>query len=417
MKISIFILYVCSFVFIYNVPFTGSPLSGSKLMIIFMAAWLFIRSRKIVFTKKLIKIVAWMIVLLFYSLANVFLQRTGDFALVYAEILFILNHILGCVLLVNLLQTMGKSQVKDILHMLVVISFVQSIIIILSMLISPFNTFISRIAFIEGRDNLQLRYGFARGYGLAASVTYDLAVCQAFAIIFIPYLIQKTKNSRMKMFYILSSFPILFSILTLGRTGLIGVGLALIYIFRESIKMRSKLIKNLLYVIGLFMIISIVFLINTDSALISSMKTYVFEGFDTLFTTGKFQTHTWTNLMNMWNKIYDFSLKTWIVGDARYTDGARYYMRTDIGVMRDILYFGIIGCVLLVVEYLVIYKTIKNNAPDRQFVFMIQLIFIFLMVAHFKGEFLLACGTGICMVLVIALVQYPIKNREGYGKN
>ena len=95
----------------------------------------------------------------------------------------------------------------------------------------------------------------------------------------------------------------------------------------------------------------------------------------------------------------------------------RYYMRTDIGVMRDILYFGIIGCVLLVVEYLVIYKTIKNNAPDRQFVFMIQLIFIFLMVAHFKGEFLLACGTGICMVLVIALVQHSIKNREGYGKD
>ena len=105
------------------------------------------------------------------------------------------------------------------------------------------------------------------------------------------------------MFYILSSFPILFSILTLGRTGLIGVGLALIYIFRESIKMRSKLIKNLLYVIGLFMIISIVFLINTDSALISSMKTYVFEGFDTLFTTGKFQTHTWTNFME---KEFDF---------------------------------------------------------------------------------------------------------------
>lgn len=303
MKISIFILYVCSFIFIYNVPFTGSPLSGSKLMIIFMAAWLIIRSRKIVFTKNLIKIVAWMIVLLFYSLANVFLQRTGDFALVYAEILFILNHILGCVLLVNLLQTMGKSQVKDILHMLVVISFVQSIIIILSMLISPFNTFISRIAFIEGRDNLQLRYGFARGYGLAASVTYDLAVCQAFAIMFIPYLMQKTKNSRMKMFYILSSFPILFSILTLGRTGLIGVGLALIYIFRESIKKRSKLLKNLLYVIGLFMIISMVFLINTDSALISSMKTYVFEGFDTLFTTGKFQTHTWTNFME---KEFDF---------------------------------------------------------------------------------------------------------------
>ena len=99
MKISIFILYVCSFVFIYNVPFTGSPLSGSKLMIIFMVAWLIIRSRKIVFTKKLIKIVAWMIVLLFYSLANVFFAEDRWFCTgICRDTFYIESYIRMCII-------------------------------------------------------------------------------------------------------------------------------------------------------------------------------------------------------------------------------------------------------------------------------------------------------------------------------
>ena len=184
MSLTIILLYTVSFVYIYNIPFTHSPLSGSKLMILFMIIWLALREKKLYINRNMFEPVAWMLVLLMYSLINVFMQRTGDFGLVYPEVLFILNHIPGCVLLINLFRSFGRTTVDDIMHMIVIISFVQAIIIILSMFIPVFNNLISSIAFIEGRDNIQFRYGYARGYGLAASVTYDLAVCQAFAILF-----------------------------------------------------------------------------------------------------------------------------------------------------------------------------------------------------------------------------------------
>lgn len=401
MSVSNFFLYICSFIFIYNIPFTHSPLSGSKLMIIFMIFWLTMRGKHFVIKKPVLKPVYWMIVLLLYSLGSVFLQHTGDFGLVYAEVLFLLNHVLGCLLLINIFQNCGKATIYDILHMMVVIAFVQSVIIILSMLIAPFNDFISSIAFIEGRDDLQFRYGYARGYGLAASVTYDLAVCQAFAIMFIPYLMDKTLQKKKKIFYVLATFPILFSILTLGRTGLVGVGLALIFIVKDNAKISSKTIKISLYLFATAMI-GAAFLLGNDSLLIKSINTYVFEGVDKIFTIGKLQTETGGHLVNMLKGIKEWSFKTWIWGDARYSDDWRYYGHTDIGFMRDILYFGLIGAFILFIVYVHIYKIIQKKTEDRRFHFLMKLFFIFLLVAHFKGEFLLSCGTGICILLMIA---------------
>lgn len=416
MSISIVILYSCSFIFIYNIPFTGSPLSGSKLMIIFMIIWMAAKRKELVFRRKWLVPVGWMIVLILYSVADVQLQRTEDYGLVYSEILFVINHILGCLLLINIFAHYGKANIYDILHMMIVISFAQSIIIVLSMLIPAFNNLISSIGYIEGRDFLQFRYGYARGYGLAASVTYDLAVCQAFAIMFLPYLIQKTRNTRRKIFYFTASFPILFSIFTLGRTGLVGVGLSLVYILGTT-KFNLNSIKMLLYV-AVVAIIGAVLFLHSDSSLLSSLSTYVFEGFDSFLSTGRLETHTGTNLLNMLKKAQEFTTNTWWIGDARYVEGIHYYMRLDIGILRDILYFGLTGSFLLAIEYFSIYKIMTKKVYDKQFVLLVRLLFIFLAVAHFKGEFLLSCGTGICMILMTAMAAdyekdaVPLKKAE-----
>ena len=68
----------------------------------------------------------------------------------------------------------------------------------------------------------------------------------------------------------------------------------------------------------------------------SELFMFAFEAFFNLAGGGEFETHSTTELMDMWTHIPEH-LKTWIIGDGAY------YMGTDVGYLRFIFYFGLVG--------------------------------------------------------------------------
>lgn len=86
----------------------------------------------------------------------------------------------------------------------------------------------------------------------------------------------------------------------------------------------------------------------------SELFMFAFEAFFNLAGGGEFETHSTTELMDMWTHIPEH-LKTWIIGDGYfvypyiydpYYIGEQrwaYYMGTDVGYLRFIFYFGLVG--------------------------------------------------------------------------
>ena len=79
---------------------------------------------------------------------------------------------------------------------------------------------------------------------------------------------------------------------------------------------------------------------------------------------------------------FEIPMSTFLIGDAQYiVNNGRYYMNTDVGYMRVILYMGILGVVSLIyMEYELIKIKYNQNRILKKF------LLILILILNFKGE-------------------------------
>lgn len=409
------------FIFLYNVPFTYSPISGSKLVILILIIMMMSRHKYLYLENQWRYPVIGMLILILYSMINVFVQQTGDYNLVYAEILFILDHFLGGVLFFNLLRYDLNCDKDDMLELMVTVAFVQAIIIILSLIFPFINQIIDGIAHLPERQRIYQDYNHARGFGLASSIVYDLAIIQAFIMMIIVYLLNKPMSDSRRMKYYIKYIILFISVLLTGRTGLIGVIFSvMMFIFARLTSPKLTTKQILLYILSIIIVIGgITFFLASSNASITAMREYVLEGFVSSSRRSGFRTGTgeqiFTQYLNMFN---DLEPKTWIYGDARFIseDGRHYYKNNDLGIFRDINYFGIVGCILLIFVYLLMYRKIMNVSKDKLYKLFVFLSAILFLCAHFKGEFLLSCDMAIDFMILIYLFSVSNLSNDMFPK-
>ena len=199
-----------------------------------------------------------------------------------------------------------------------------------------------------------------RMYGIGASL--DVAGIRfSCVLIIIAYLIcclEKTRDRKYLPFYLLS-----FAIITvignmIARTTTVGVGIGLAYIFFSSWERGLKISWKAQRVwkwIAMTLIIAIplsVYYYNNDETMRKHIR-FAFEGFFAMVEKGKWETASNNTLEGM--IVFPETMKTWIMGDGYFdnpiiTDPyfigkfiGGYYMGTDIGYLRFIFYFGLIG--------------------------------------------------------------------------
>lgn len=396
------------FIFLYNIPFTYSPISGSKLVILILIIMMMSRHKYLCLENQWRQPVIGMLILIVYSVINVFVQQTGDYSLVYAEVLFIIDHFLGGILFFNLLKYDLNCSKDDMLDLMVTVAFIQAIIIILSLIFPFVNQIIDGIAHLPERQRIYQDYNHARGFGLASSIVYDLAIIQAFIMMVIVYLTSKPMSDSKRMKYYLKYIILFVSVLLTGRTGLIGVVFSVMMLIFARLTSPKLTIKQIfLYVLSIIIVISgIAFFLTSSNTSITAMREYVLEGFTSNSRQSGFRTGTgeqiFTQYLDMFN---DLELKTWIYGDARFMseDGRHYYKNNDLGIFRDINYFGIIGCIQLIIVYWLMYRKMIKISKDKLYKLFVFLSAILFLCAHFKGEFLLSCDMAIDFMILIYL--------------
>lgn len=166
------------------------------------------------------------------------------------------------------------------------------------------------------------------------------------------------KSAWVSIFYLGSICFITIVGNMMSRSTVLGTVVALIYILLASaVKRENNKLFLQLFLFATCASVICIYLYNEDAAFKENIR-FGFEGFFSMAETGEWRTNSNDILKNM--IVWPDNLKTWIIGDGYinnpldisldtfdpYYVGPTYhgyYKGTDIGYLRYIFYFGVIG--------------------------------------------------------------------------
>ncbi len=170
--------------------------------------------------------------------------------------------------------------------------------------------------------------------------------------------ISDTEYQKYSYWYVIAFIIITVLGSMVARTTSVGAVLGLLYLLKASRIQRlyisdifSRIVKYFIAILAIAVPI-LIFLYHTNESIHDYLR-FAFEGFFNLAETGEWEIGSNERLKSMY--VYPDNLKTWIIGDGYmvnpfYSDpyymGPNfdgYYMGTDVGYLRFIFYFGLIG--------------------------------------------------------------------------
>lgn len=251
-----------------------------------------------------------------------------------------------------------------------------------------------------------------RLYGVGASL--DIAGSR-FSVVLVAIVILLTKHSpkdgKLTAFgYYFAFFIILIIGNMIARTTLVGVALGILYLCIFLIapnhhnNNKSWLIGSLLSVMAIFVPLS-VFLYETVPSM-NELFRFAFEGFFSMAEEGQWEVSSTTKLETM--IVFPETLKTWVIGDGYFLNSrydinylgnstvGGYYMGTDIGYLRFIFYFGVIGLSSMIA--VMAYSAVSGAVKNREYSMIPFFTFLVGMIVWFK------VSTDVFIALILFLV-------------
>ncbi len=386
------------FLFFYGMQITGLVFSTTKYALIFITAEA-ILLRQLYVRKDVIVQMFLVGLVVFYSYYISLTVGDGDMQIVELGFTLMLECYLIGSLLVNILKYRGFTA-ERFLNLLTTVLALQGFLMLMMLIVPSFRDFIFGITGNIGKNQF-IATGH-RGLALSWHKYYDFSSFQSIGAIAIAFKYRYAhKLSRFDIFkYVL----IIFSVVTSGRTGLIGVALSFAVFALSFIYVRKRVIRYL--VILVFMP-----LLAYESLSVISPQVYnklnerllpwAFEAYYNYLESGEITTESSDYLLD--NFYFDVSEQTMLYGDGRYKDGNEYYMDTDAGYMRHILFFGLLGSSILIFSYLrlALISYLRGNSVYSTIV-IICIAYNFLV--HYKGDVLLNSLINMRLAVVLFLV-------------
>ena len=234
-----------------------------------------------------------------------------------------------------------------------------------------------------------------RIYGIGASL--DVAGGRfSCAIVMVVYIISR-KGYKSKwytnIYYMFAFLWISIVGNMVARTTSVGVGVAFIYMIFELRPHNGKIIGESLVFwkwLALLLIIFIpvgIYLYNSVPEIRSNIR-FAFEGFFSLVEKGKWEVGSNETLRNMY--VYPENIKTWIIGDGYFSNPRSietytgettrygYYMGTDVGYLRFIFYFGVIGLISISLVMIKGVQFCMNQNQNHKILFLLIIVMNFI---------------------------------------
>ena len=223
-----------------------------------------------------------------------------------------------------------------------------------------------------------------RTHGLGCAL--DVAGGRFAAVLLMGAFFLTRSNTKLELyFYIVSFFTISVLGNMIGRTATIGLILSILYIIYDILKggANNKLYFKHLLGVCLVVIPAIYLLYNMNNVFRENIR-FGFEGFFSLAEQGRWET-TSTNILQKSMIVFPDNLKTWIIGDGYganpsydpYYTGKIYkgfYMSTDIGYLRFIFFFGILGMLSMIALFIQFWNICRHRFPLQKDLVMLILL-------------------------------------------
>lgn len=179
----------------------------------------------------------------------------------------------------------------------------------------------------------------------------------------------------------------------ISRSTVIGSAMGLIFIICAGLFSKgNRRLLGILTGAGLMGVVMCTYLYNTNEIFAQNLR-FGFEGFFSLAETGEWRTNSNDILKNM--VVWPDNARTWIIGDGYinnpndktlstfdpYYVGENYggyYRGTDIGYLRYIFYFGVVGLGALILYYLEICRMLSRRFKAFKWLFVMVLVMNFI---------------------------------------
>lgn len=284
----------------------------------------------------------------------------------------------------------GELSVMFVVNYLVAVCVLQGILALLidsySSVKNVIDLYIQQGQDFLNQSNVRRLYGIGASLDVAGSRFATVLVMIAFVTVNI----EKTKLRRYIPLYLVCFFFITIVGNMIARTTTVGVILAVICWtmsinisqIRENIIAKSRLWEWMFLILVITICVS-VFLYNSSSEVEQRMR-FAFEGFFSLFENGEWEVSSNEKLKTMY--VFPQTLKTWLIGDGYFSNPndidlffigkeiGGYYMGTDVGYLRFIFYFGVIGLFAIIAVIFKAGQTCIKNLPNYKLMFTLLLL-------------------------------------------
>ena len=346
----------------YYFPFEFSFLPGVNTKMglavigVFLAAFNLIVKREARFPKNILNIEVLAILVSVVGLLSVTINNTSDNAYV-TYFVSMTVWLSGAYTVCSIIKQLhNKLSLENVTAYITAVCLVQCVLALLINSIPAFKSLVD--SYILQDQNFLTEV--ERLYGIGASLD-TAGVRFSACLILLVFVLNKNKNTMSQGVLVLAILAYLgISVVgnMMARTTIVGVGLSLFY---ALLTFRPENVSNgffrVLRVLLMIIVVAIplVRYLYGNSSQFYELSRFAFEGFFNLVETGEWEIDSNEKLKSM--IVFPDNVKTWIIGDGyfdnpydkditfigEYVGG--YYMGTDIGYLRFIFYFGLIGLV------------------------------------------------------------------------
>ena len=397
----------------YYFPFEFSFLPGLNTKMglavvgLFIAVLNLVYKREIKFPQSLVRIEVLAVAVSVVGVVAVIINNTPDYA--YASYFVSMTVWLsGAYTICNLIKRVhGAVTIEYVTAYLAAVCVAQCIVA----LIIDSNALVKNLIDTYIMQDQVLLTELERLYGIGASL--DTAGVRFSACLILLIYVININKAQMDSKIILLSIVAYLWIAVVGnmmaRTTIVGVGLSLIYtflVFKPTRINRSFFRVLKVGILVLAICIPLCVYLYETSYQFQQLSRFAFEGFFSLVETGEWEIDSNEKLKSM--IVFPDNLKTWIIGDGYFSNPyfsdpyyvgpyiGGYYMGTDIGYLRFIFYFGLIGLFAFSFFLISVARECISLLPDYKLLILFILLLGFIIWLKVATDVFLVFALLIC---------------------
>ena len=365
--------------FLYPPTLKVAPVATNTVAIACPLIYLLLNYEYLTFVNsKHVRIIVMIIVMTLLCLMIPFLKETNDYSYVYVVTYFFRRVMVYLFIICLIYKKHGPDRILyyfmyyfALVHLIFVVGT-----IILVLLPAVQNVWFSVFRKDVASEALLTSFGYTFRLGWQGFAGFRLTLyCTIGAVfsLFLGYGI-KPKALSGRQFFVIFSGCIIGNMFY-GRSGLL---ITLLVTLIAITYWNRNNIKQLILFVGFVVLLFCTAGLLKDVPVFSEWYVWMSRPISNLLATGDFDNQSFDALKEMSGT--EISADTWAFGDGKYTDDGHYYMSTDVGYIRNVLFWGLFGAVI---SYgTTIYSIFRLKTISR--LMLVQMLIVFL-IFEYKG--------------------------------